>query len=144
MVVTLKGAARELSQMINRWKRNNPEHIELKEFLASYNIKWTFGTPLAPHHNGVVESIVKSVKGALNKVIKDIVVSEEEYRTILLEIQDLINSRPLWPHNDGDIDEPPICCNDLLRPRGLLRQPQKLNNGSPRTRYEYIQKVVNE
>ena len=139
-----KGAARELSQMINRWKRNNPEHIELKEFLASYNIKWTFGTPLAPHHNGVVESIVKSVKGALNKVIKDIVVSEEEYRTILLEIQDLINSRPLWPHNDGDIDEPPICCNDLLRPRGLLTQPQKLNNGSPRTRYEYIQKVVNE
>ena len=50
-----------------------------------------------------------------------------------MEIQDLINSRPLWPHNDRNIDEPPITCNDLLRPRGLIRQPIEFSKGSPRS-----------
>ena len=88
--------------------------------------------------------MVKSVKSALNKVVKHEILTEEEYRTLLMEIQDLINSRPLWPHNDGNIDEPPITCNDLLRPRGLIRQPIEFNKGSPRSRFEYIQKVVEE
>ena len=84
------------------------------------------------------------MKCALNKIVKDQILSEEEYRTVLLEIQDLVNSRPIWPHNDGDIDEPPISGNDLLQPKGLVRQPPELNEGSPRTRYEHVQKFVTE
>ena len=87
-----RGAAHELRKMINNWKIRNPEQSRLKEYLASNEIKWTFSTPLAPHHNGVVESIVKSVKSALNKTVKDHILSEEEYRTVLVEIQDTINS----------------------------------------------------
>ena len=139
-----RGASREISGMIKRWKQDNPERLRLKEFLESYEIKWTFSTPLAPHHNGVVESMVKSVKGALNKIVKNEILTEEECRTVLLEIQDLINSRPMWPHNEGDIDDPPISGNDLLRPKGLIRQPSELNEGFPRTRYNYVQRVVTE
>ena len=88
--------------------------------------------------------MVKSVKSALNKTVKDHILSEEEYKTVLVEIQDTINSRPLWPHNDGAIDEPSTSFNDLLRPKGLQRQPTQINYGTPRTRYEYVQRVVNE
>ena len=55
---------------------------------------------------------MKSVKISLNKVIKERVLSEDEYRTVLAEIADCINSRPLWPSCDGDIEQPPITSTD--------------------------------
>ena len=76
-------------------ERNEPDYEQLNEFLLSYEIKWTFSTPVIPHHNGAVESIVKSVKSALNKVVKHEILIEKEYRTFLMEIQDLINYRQL-------------------------------------------------
>ena len=72
--------------MIKRWKENEPDYELLKKFLLSYEIKWTFSTPVAPHHNGAVESIVKSVKSPLNKLVKHEILTEEEYRTFLMEI----------------------------------------------------------
>ena len=49
------------------------------------------------HHiiNDLVESVVKSAKTALNKIINESVLTEEEYRTVLLQIQYLINTCPL-------------------------------------------------
>ena len=70
--------------------------------------------------------------------------SAEEYRTALSEIQSAINSRPLWPPNDGDLSYPPITCNDLLRPSGLVREIDAMNVANPRTRYGYIQRLVDE
>ena len=80
----------------------------------------------------------------LNKVIKQRILSEEEYRTVLLEVQSSINSRPLWPSTEGDIEGPPITCNDLLRPKGLVHETDEINVGNPRTRYGYIQRLVDE
>ena len=59
--------------------------MEDKTF-ARYSIKWTFSTPLASHHNGAVESLIKPVKKALNKVVKERVLKAEAYRTFLSEI----------------------------------------------------------
>ena len=61
-----------------------------------------------------------------------------------MQIQDLVNSRPLWPPNEGDLEDMPITCNDLLRPSGLIRYPSPLNEGNPKTRYDYIQRLVQE
>ena len=89
--------------------------------------------------------MVKSVKISLNKVIKERVLSEEEYRTVLAEIANCINSRPLWPSCEGDIEQPSITCVDLLRPTGLPRDPICLNlSCHPRKRYQQIQSIVNE
>ena len=84
------------------------------------------------------------MKSSLNKVVNERVLTEEEYRTVLLQVQSLVNSRPLWPANEGDIDEPPITCNDLLRPHGLLMHPPQLNEGNPKFRYDYIERLVSE
>lgn len=116
----------------------------MKDVLAEYGIKWNFSTPLAPHHNGAAESMVKSVKTTLKKLTVERTLSEEEYRTFLMEVQNLINSRPLWPPNEGDMDNPPVTCNDLIRPKGLARNPLHLNNDNPRSRYAYIQRICNE
>ena len=64
---------------------------------------------------------------------------------MLAEITTCINSRPVWPSLDGDIDLPPITCQDLLRPSTLIHDPPALNTEfNPRKRYQYLQHLVNE
>ena len=100
---------------------------------------------MASHHNGAVESMVKSVKTALNKIVKGKLLWEKDYRTIFAEITACINSRPLWPTSEGDVEGPPITCEDMLRPTGLPRDPAALNvSCDPRKRYQQIQDIVNE
>ena len=139
------GAANELREMIKSWKSDTNERKKLVNICNSHGIKWTFSTPLASHHNGAVESMVKSVKTSLNKLLKNQVYKEEEYRTIFAQVTSIINSRPLWPVSDGDLDQSPITCNDILRPRGLPRDPVELNTSmNPRKRYDHIQNVCND
>lgn len=139
------GAAREITRMLNSWRRNAKTSSPVLDFCEANLIEWSFSTPLAGHHNGAVESMVKSVKTALNKVVKGRVLWDEDYRTIFAEITACINSRPLWPSTDGDIDCPPITCEDMLRPTGLPRDPEELNvTCDPRKRYHQIQDIVNQ
>ena len=139
------GASKEIKVMINQWKEKNVERSKLSEFCNSKLITWTFSTPTASHHNGAVESMVKSVKISLNKVIKEKVLNEEEYRTVLAEVMACINSRPVWPSSEGDIEQPPISCSDLLKPGGLPRDPEALNlTINPRKRYQTVQNIVND
>ena len=130
--------------MLLKWQLDTKERKMLENIVSKNILKWTFSTPLASHHNGAVESLIESIKSSLNKVVKDRVLSEEEYRTVMSEIQSSINSRPLWPPNDGDLNQPPITCNDLLSPNGLVREVDALNVNNPRTRYGYIQLIVDE
>ena len=139
------GAANELREMIAKWRQDTVERKKLVDFCNEHSIKWTFSTPTARHHNGAVESMVKTVKLSLSKLLKSQVYKEEEYRTIFAIVTSIVNSRPLWPASDGDLSQPPIICNDLLRPRGLPRDPLTMNVPSnPRKRYDHIQNVVND
>ena len=118
---------------------------QILNFCEEKLITWRFSTPTASHHNGAVESMVKSVKIALNKVVKGRLLWEEDYRTIFSEVTACINSRPLWPPTEGDVGGTPITCEDLLRPTGLPRDPVELNvKCDPRKRYQQIQDIVND
>ena len=55
----------------------------------------------------------------------------------------MVNNCPVWP-TDGDVEQSPITPNDLLRPKGLNRNPTSLNEGNPKLPYDYIQRLVSE
>ena len=140
------GAANVLREMIEQWRDDNVEKQQLKDFCSKNGFKWSFSTPLASHHNGCVESMIKSVKLVLNKIVQRNLLNEEEYRTVFAIITNCINSRPLYPET-GDSMDCPITCNDLLRPTGVLsNDPEFLNNvpADPRTRHQRVQVVANE
>ena len=81
----------------------------------------------------------------MNKAMGDLVFMEEEYRTLFAEITASINSRPLWAPSEGDIDQPAITCQDLLRSSNLNHSPEILNaDWNPKKSYQRIQKVANE
>ena len=95
------GAERELHLrlMIQGWEKD-----KLKEFCTDRGIKWQFTTPLAPHHNGCTESMVKSVKAALKCAIGDTKLTPFELYTVLLEAANLVNQRLIGgiPHDPDD------------------------------------------
>ncbi|XP_076660469.1 uncharacterized protein LOC143363824 [Halictus rubicundus] len=66
-----------------------------KEYAASKRIKWLFNPPDAPHMGGAWERMIRSVKTALDTVLRDQATSEEVLVTLLAEIEHSVNSRPL-------------------------------------------------
>ncbi|XP_071941070.1 uncharacterized protein [Antedon mediterranea] len=84
------GAEKELKQMVRGWSEK-----ELKEFCAEKRVQWKFTTPLAPHQNGCAESLVKSCKLALRKVIGQQTLTPFELQTCFMEVSNLVNQRPI-------------------------------------------------
>ena len=57
--------------------------------------------------NGVVESLIKSVRRALESSCKITAYTGEQWRTFLAEVTFLVNSRPLYPGSDNISNDPP-------------------------------------
>ena len=135
----LVGAERELREMIKGW-----DEKELKEFSAEKGMEWKFITPVAPHHNGCAEAMVKSSKKALKTAIGEQVLSPFELYTYLLEAANLINQRPIGRIPNDPDDGSFLCPNDILLGRASTVVPQGpfRETKNPRHRVEFIQKII--
>jgi hypothetical protein len=76
--------------------------------------EWQWNIPRASHMNGVVESLIKSIRQAIAATCQNRPFTEEQWRTTLAEIVYLVNSRPLHPSSSEVWEEPPITPNDLI------------------------------
>ena len=88
-------ADKELKQL---WKMASSDKA-IQE-LSTKNIQWHFNPPNSPHWGGFWERLVKSVKTPLKKVLKNALVTESELYTLLCQIEQQINSRPLTAVTD--------------------------------------------
>lgn len=75
---------------------SHPEET-LANFLSSENINWKFIPPKSPNFGGLWEAGVKSFKYHLKRVIGNANLTLEEFLTVILEIESVLNSRPLTP-----------------------------------------------
>ena len=94
-----RGAERELTDNLVELHQGR-----INDFLLQNRTSWHFVPPHAPHFGGVWESLVKSTKKALQAVLKDQVVTETVLRTTLIEVEAVINSRPLT-YNSSDAND---------------------------------------
>ena len=66
-----------------------------KEFTGP-NMKWTFIPPASPHMGGSWERMVRSIKTVLYQIISpDHKLNDERLHNLFLEVESIINSRPL-------------------------------------------------
>ena len=72
------------AQVMQDWDIPKIQSAISEEFAC--NFEWQWNTPHASHQNGVVESLIKSVRQALNNVCKNQAFTEEQWRTFLAEI----------------------------------------------------------
>lgn len=83
-----RGADNELTRVMV----DNMEKAVSEKFAE---IKFKFNPPGAPHMGGAWERLIRSIKSGLRHLLNGNVTSEELLRTSLIDIEMLVNSRPL-------------------------------------------------
>ena len=81
------------------------EELKLSEELLLLNIRWQYIVEASPNWRGFYERLVGSVKRSLRKILFRATVTYEELRTIIVDIEEVMNSRPLWYNYSDDIEE---------------------------------------
>ena len=66
-----------------------------QDFALKHNIKWRNILNLAPNWGGFYERMNSTIKNALRKTLKNAHLDYEELETIVIEIESVMNSRPL-------------------------------------------------
>ena len=85
--------------------------------IISRGLDWTFLPPYASHYAGVWERVIGLFKRHLTKCVSGDVLHEEVFKTIIVQLEGILNDRPLT--------QPPTSAADIsglrpLRPRHLL------------------------
>ena len=103
--------------------RNTFQKMEptLRQQLAEQQITFHFNPPHAPHFGGVWEREIKSIKASRRVVLGSQSISETVLRTVLIEVEGILNSKPL-----GYISADPITPNMLLMGRRDSSLPQAM------------------
>lgn len=118
---------------------------ELVSYLNSEHIDWHFIPPKSPHFGGLWESAVKSVKQHLKRVIGNLRLTYEEFETIVIQIEGILNSRPLTPlSNDDDCFEVLTPGHFLIgRSLAAIPEPQLIDTKDNRlSRWQRTTKIV--
>ncbi|XP_067635655.1 uncharacterized protein [Eurosta solidaginis] len=77
-------------------------------------IEWVFNTPGNPEAGGAWERMVRSVKRVLAFTLKEVAPQIETLHTLLIEAENLINSRPLTHLPLENIDDDPLTPNHFI------------------------------
>lgn len=107
-----------------RFNSASKEMQDLASILANDGTKWEFNPPSAPHFGGKWEAAVKSRKFHLLRTIGDASLTYEEFSTILIQIEAILNSRPLCPLSDDVEDCSALTPGHFLIGEALTTTPE--------------------
>ena len=117
---------------------------ELQQFGVTQGLQWEFTAADAPWQNGASEALIRSVKRAMSAAIGESILTYSELQTVLYEVANLLNERPIGRHPTSPEDGTYLSPNDLL----LGRSTSKVPNGpfkeslNPNHRFEFVQQII--
>ena len=135
------GAAREMRE---GWERL--AHYKIEENLAKHGTSWKFHPPNAPHMNGAVERLVRSCKRALYAILNGRRVDPDVLHTSLVEVEGILNSRPITPASSDPLDLEALTPNHILIHRPNFNSPYDVVSDreiNSRKKYRQAQVLAN-
>lgn len=101
------GARNELIKWYQMFQDEN-QFKEINQFCRSEEIEWHFIPPRAPNFGGLWESAVKSLKFHLKRVASNVCLTYEELLTLVVQIEGILNSRPISSISTDPNDPSPL------------------------------------
>ena len=122
------GAQKELQKEFQRF-----DHKKIGDFLRTSNadwLPWKNNPPYASHFGGVWERQIRTARSILNGLLlsHSKSLNDESFRTVLTEVECVVNSRPLTVDNLND-----PCSLKPLTPNNLLTLKSKVVHPPPGT-----------
>ena len=102
----------------------------VRDYLKSKNVQWKHQTPRSPWMGGHFERLVHTIKASLATAILRKFLTLEEFRTVVIEAENIVNSRPLTYQSDSTRDVP-LSPSQLAWGRDLTLMPPLLQPGDP-------------
>ncbi|XP_074026866.1 uncharacterized protein [Leptinotarsa decemlineata] len=121
------------------------ESEETKTYLCKNNITWHHIPARSPHHGGIWEASVKSVKHHLKRVMGDSALTYEEFYTLITQIEAILNSRPLTPLTNDPNDLVALSPGHFLIGDYLTAIPQEDFESESKnrlSRYKHLQQML--
>ncbi|GFX26018.1 integrase catalytic domain-containing protein [Trichonephila clavipes] len=137
-----KGAAAELNRFIKLICNKNET---LANYFTSEAIQWKFIPPRSPNFGGLWEAGVKSFKHHLYRTLVNSKITFEEFETIIIQIEGILNSRPLVPLSDNINEYKVLTPGHFIigRPISAIPEPAILDISDNRlSRWQYTTKCV--
>ena len=94
------------------------EDDEVQEFLREHRIQWRYQTPRSPWMGGHFKRLLSSIKTCLLSAIARKIYNQEEFTTVVKEVWNIVNSRPLTYQANDALDQP-LTPSQLLWGRNL-------------------------
>ena len=113
-----KGAESILRKELSRLNQS-----KMDEYFKQTGIKWNFNPPAASHMGGAWERMIRSIRRILDILLKSQVVTDDVLHTLLLEVESILNSRPLCPITLDPHGNEPLTPNHLLLMRQSCNDP---------------------
>ncbi|XP_011858105.1 PREDICTED: uncharacterized protein LOC105555687 [Vollenhovia emeryi] len=117
------GAQRELNELAALFENQKFQH-DIAGYMSNKNIQWHFITPRAPHHGGLWEAAVKMAKVHIFRITKDTHLRYEELQTLLVQVEAILNSKPLTPMSSDPADITPLTAGHFLIGGPLTSYPE--------------------
>ena len=124
----------------SKWISKIQRDERLQDYLAENVMKWQFNLSRASWWGGLFERMISIVKGALYKTVGSAKVTFTEMEEILIDIQLVINNRPL-SYCEDDIELPVLTPNMLIHGKSIYtpeEEPSSRESKDLRNRAKYL------
>ena len=119
------GAERELKKALDELDHSAIQRSLSRDFNADWIIQWKQNPPAASHMGGVWERQIQSVRSTLSALMRNHghTLDDESFRTLLAEVECIINSRPLTVPSSDPEDLDPLTPNHILTMKSRVVMP---------------------
>lgn len=132
------GAVKELSNFLQ------DSASPIVDYASNNGIKFSFIPLYSPHYGGLWEAGVKSCKHHMTRVIGNANLTYEEFSTVLVQIEAVLNSRPMYPLSSDPNDFSPLTPAHFLIGRPLTAPAGENVTASPLhmlSRYKRVEQL---